>query len=377
MIKVCRGVLLAGALAMCAVLVVDGRVAAQGAAVGAQAEPVKITTVDGVELHGTFYKSAKTKAPTVIMLHALGDGAVASKAYRNLAETLQPKYSVLLFDFRGHGKSKEVDPTVFWKYATYNNPRTIKGGSPKKATIEYNDFDKAMYTPVLVNDIAAVKAYLDRRNDAGDCNTANTIIIGAESGAMLGAIWLNSQWSLTRMVPNPNNPLLPQQPAANPEGKDVIACIWLSITPKHGTFALSLTRTLDRPVKGNATPTVFMYADKDDVGGKIAKDLEAKLRVKDDKKHDFIRSYAIEGNTKLRGIALIQKSLKTDLAVVDYLDAVMEKKENEWGKHDFKTSQYRWLVGNPPLPGPFAKQLAPNTDANNLAFDGYERFFSR
>jgi hypothetical protein len=375
MINVSRGVLLAGVLAACAVLASADRVAAQGAA-GAppQGEPVKITTVDGVDLHGTFYKSAKTKAPVVIMLHALGDQAVNSKAYRNLAETLQPNYSVLLFDFRGHGKSKEIDPAIFWKHPL-NNQRTIKGANLKKTTIEYNDFIKEAYTPVLVNDIAAVKAYLDRRNDAGDCNTSSTILIGAETGAMLGTIWLNSEWHLTRMIPNPNNPVLMPVASPNPEGKDVIACIWLSLTSKHGSFSISLLRTLDTPVRVRATPTVFMSADKDEVGSKVAKELEKKLKVKDDKKYDYITAYPIQGNTTLKGINLIQKSLKTDAAVLEYLDQVVEKKGNEWGKRDFKTSQYMWLMNG--IPSRPAKQIGPNNDPNNLLFDGYERFYFR
>ena len=121
-------------------------------------DPVKITTVDGVDLHGLFFPSPKKDAPAVILLHPLGDTGM-TKSYTSLAESLQPNYSVMCFDFRGHGKSKDIDPVLFRKYP--GNQR-VKGG-PMKTTIEYGDFPKDYY-PVMCNDIAAVKAYLDRKN---------------------------------------------------------------------------------------------------------------------------------------------------------------------------------------------------------------------
>ena len=61
--------------------------------------------------------------------------------------------------------------------------------------------------PVLINDIAAVKCFLDRKNDTGACNTSSTILLGAETGATLGAIWLNAEWRRYKVVQNPVNPL--------------------------------------------------------------------------------------------------------------------------------------------------------------------------
>ncbi len=362
--NVCRGLLLLSLAAVVA-FACNGIVPAQGGEAG---EGVKITTVDGVELHGLFFQSSKKDAPTVIVLHAIGDSGT-KKVYLDLARTLQPNYSVMTFDFRGHGKSKEIDPEKFWAIPT--NAKLVKGFK-KKTSVELSDFNKAYY-PALVNDIAAVKAYLDRKNDTGACNTSSTILIGAETGATLGAIWLNSEWHLYRMIPNPNNPLLPPQLSPTPDGKDIIACIWLSASTKLGSWDVALSKALEIPVRVNACPTVFMYGDKDERGKTLANDLTKRLKVGDDKKYSYIAAYPVAGNTKLVGGNLLQKSLGTDKAIADYLEAVVEKKGNEWGKLDFATSQYVWK-------GTFgttwAKQI-PGQDSKNLNFSMYEQFLGR
>ncbi len=366
MMSVYRGVFLAGAVLALGIAIPPSQVPAQD---GKGGEAVKITTIDGVELHGTFYPGEKPKSPTIIMLHAIGDSAVNKKDYISLAQALQPNYAVMLFDFRGHGKSKDVTPE-FWKYKL--NFAGIKGANPKKMTIEFNELDKSYY-PVLINDIAAVKGFLDRRNDDKECNTSSTILIGAETGATLGAIWLNSQWHLTRMIPNPNGPFLPPQASPNPEGKDVIACIWLSPTSKlGGSNTVSLTRTLDVPVKMNGCSTVFMYGDKDDAGKTVCEALFSKLTVKDNPKFKFVVTYPVK-NTKLTGIALTRKTLGTDTAISDYLDSVVEKKANEWTKRDFKTSQYSWRMG----PGGLIPAKNPQFNMDNLSFDDYNKFIGR
>jgi len=365
MMSVYRSMFLAGAILALGLAIPPSPVPAQDGKAG---ESVKITTVDGVELHGMFFAGGKPKSPTVIMLHAIGDSAVNKKDYMSLAETLQPNYAVMLFDFRGHGKSKDVTQD-FWKYGP--NRAGIKGANPKKLSIEFSELEKSYY-PVLINDIAAVKAYLDRRNDGNECNTSSTILIGAETGATLGAAWLNAQWRLTRLIPNPINPLLPAQPSPNPEGKNVIACIWLSPTSKLGTGSVSLTKTLEVPVKFNGCPTVFMYGEKDDSGKTACETLAKNLTVKGDPKYKFVVTYPVE-KTKLVGIGLTRKTLGTDTVISDYLDGVVEKKANEWTKHDFKTSNYGWRMG----PGPLLPAKNAQLDMNNLSFDDYNKFIGR
>src|SRR5437899_238296 len=75
---------------------------------------VKFNTVDGVELHGVFYTSDRgKKAPCVMILPKIGSNS-SQEGWDQLATDLQKAgYAVLLFDYRGHGDSTNVDPG-FW-----------------------------------------------------------------------------------------------------------------------------------------------------------------------------------------------------------------------------------------------------------------------
>ena len=80
-------------------------------------EKVRFETADGVKLHGKFYRSPTKGAPAVLMLHNIGSGESSSKErWIELAKTLQYNFSVLTFDFRGHGESVEIDPSLYFKY---------------------------------------------------------------------------------------------------------------------------------------------------------------------------------------------------------------------------------------------------------------------
>jgi pimeloyl-ACP methyl ester carboxylesterase len=361
MMKVSRRLLVAAMLVALGGLSPTARIHAQAAAKG---EQKTITTIDGVSLHTTFYASPKKDAPTVILLHPLGDLGGHTKNCLSLAQALQPNYSVMTFDFRGHGKSKDIDAELFRKYQPNQH---VKGG-PNKTTIEFNDFPKTYY-PVLCNDIASVKAYLDRKNDTGACNTSSTILIGAETGATLGAIWLNAQWSLYRMVPDA---LLGPQIARDSEGKDVVACVWLSIAPKLGAVEISVARTLAVPVKDRATATVFIYGNGDPDGKRLATSLEKSLKDPKNNKFRYVVSYAPKGNTKLKGMKLLSPDLGTKNDIIDYLDDVVGKKNAESIKRDFRTTNFVWKLNGGLIP---AKQRA--ADMNNFLFESYGQFIGK
>ena len=208
--------------------------AATGSAAHAQenVDNVNILTVDGVKLRGQFYPATNKCLATVIMLHSIGEGkSMKAPEWQSLAKSLQKNgCSVLMFDFRGHGDSTEIaSPKDFWSLMP--NAKYVR--TKNKEEIDVKDFIKqgAYYLPVLCNDIAAARAYLERRNDnSKDCNTSTIVVIGADTGATLGAIWMNSEWNRYKIVPNANNPLRPEL-AKTPEGKDIIGAVFLSISP--------------------------------------------------------------------------------------------------------------------------------------------------
>jgi hypothetical protein len=337
---------------------------AQGPA--SKGENVRIPTVDGVELHGTLYASPKKGAPTVILLHALDTDNSQKKGWVSLAETLQPNFSVMAFDFRGHGKSTTlVDAPLFWANPT--NAKGVKLNPKDKGTINFKDFAKTYY-PVLINDIAAVKAYLDRRNDAGVVNTASTFVIGAETGATLGAIWLNSEWHRYKLIPAQMFGFPPTQ-APQPEGKEIIGAVWLSMSPTLGSRSVLLSGTLEIPCKQNATATVFIYGDQDTKGKDFAKAVEKSIKVKTSKQHDFIGGAEIKG-TSLKGSGLLQKSLPTEAAIFDYLKNVTAERSNEPYEREFMKTQYVWRNPGTNVTVP---ARATSTD-KNLVYQTYDKY---
>jgi alpha-beta hydrolase superfamily lysophospholipase len=164
-------------------------------------EKVRFETADQVTLRGTFYPSNRgTKAACALLLHQLG-GNSRQEGWDDLAKKLQQKgFAVLGFDFRGHGDSVDVNPDGFWKVPAN---RTLKNFRPTKPgdKISYRDFTTLQNYLMLVNDITAAKRFLDSKNDSQDCNAANVVVIGAESGATLGALWVATEWQRRQVNP--------------------------------------------------------------------------------------------------------------------------------------------------------------------------------
>jgi len=326
-------------------------------------EKVRFTTVDGVEIHGTFFPSSKRTPPTVLILHALGEDS-KKKGYVSLAEELQKNgFAVMTFDFRGHGDSKEVS-NDFWLPQYAFNKAYVK--SRNANAIEFKDFAKNYY-PVLVNDIAAAKAFLDRKNDSGACNTSSFILVGAETGATLGALWQHSEWFRYKMIPPPMFGF-PAKPDSRPEGKDIICSIWLSITPSLGVKTVTLSSLMERSSKIQATPTLLLYGEGDAKGKELNKLLEKALKVaKEKEKYRYTMSYGVK-DTDLKGVGLLQPSLATDKAITEYLQEVVQNKGNEWVEREFRKTQYVWQLQGKLVPA----RVQPTE--MNLVYDTYEKF---
>jgi hypothetical protein len=335
-------------------------------------EPLNIETVDGVKLKAIFYPSSMQGAPTVIMLHPIGEGKHMKNAeWKSLAEYLQSKnFSVMTFDFRGHGDSTTIaDPKAFWGLLANKAVKT-----KDLQAIEVKDYmaNGKAYLPVLINDIAAVRAYLDRRNDdRKDCNTSNLIVIGADQGATLGAIWINSEWYRYKFTPNP---MFPQrldlgQFATKSEGPDIVAAVFLTIEKDLKGRPVKIDAQLRNACKENGMACLFMSGTK---GADWNKGIADKLKPKkESEKHKFIGDYALK--TDLTGVKLLQKGLETDAAIAKYLDGVMDGRKCERMDRSFKDSYYLWKMG----PNPNAWLKARNDKSKmTLNFDDYGKFIA-
>ena len=345
-------------------------------------DKVRITTVDGVDLHAKFYACTSGKIknpPTILMLHPLGVGeSSAKKNWVALAEKLQEKASVLTFDFRGHGLSTDIAPETFWKIKFNQMPQHVKDVNKailgNKASLEFKELQKAYY-PAIINDIAACKAYLDRKNDGGSCNTSSFILVGAETGATLGAIWLNSEWHRHRLIQHPVTLLM--LPDTKAEGQDVIACVWLSIRSQLGDRGVSIGNTLSIPLKDRAVPMVFIYGEDDDSAKGVANGALKFLTGKQKSKFPFTAAVPV-AKTKLAGVGLLERSTGVEKAIADYLfggdkaDGVVDAKGREWQEREFRKTQYVWRL--PGTPATATGVPAKMLNDTNFLFNDYVKY---
>lgn len=299
----------------------------------AQAKPQEISfeTADKVELKGTFFAGGGKNAPAVILLHELGSDR-SKGGWEALGKKLSGDgFAVLAFDFRAHGDSTTVDPKYFWNNA--NNSRTFKP-TKTRDKIGLPDLMKnqKFYLPVLVNDIIAAKRYMDQRNDSEDCNTSNTIVIGAKEGAALGAIWISRELTRRRMIPNPFNPMLPPQfdPKGRMEGEDIRSAIWLSIPEKLG--ADSMATILKNPAIRDKIPMAFFYGEKDELHAKAAQSI---YNAMGGKSLDATKVRVKDKTASAGGELLGKEGLGTEDDISAYIKTVMDRKaEKPWARRD-------------------------------------------
>lgn len=289
---------------------------------------IPFKTFDGVTLQGTFYPNPAGKMDAVVLLLHEPDlkkgGSSQQEGWADLAASLQAKgYAVLMFDFRGFGESKEVDPSIFWKQN--QNKNYIRGSLKQGGVIDHKNFN-SRYLPYLVNDIAAAKAFLDRRNDDKECNSSNLIVIGAGEGATLGALWMANE-ARRRKDKNPPNALIPSPPnLAEPESKDLAAGIWLSMSPRLGGINVPMSRLVIEVSRDQKVPMAFVYGKSDGVADNFARDLVRYINPKGSKDKDFkFTNVNPIPDTKLAGHKLLGKGSDTETFIVNkYLPSVLE-----------------------------------------------------
>jgi hypothetical protein len=287
---------------------------------GQQAKPerVRFETVDKVEIHGTYYASdKKNEAPCALLLHPV-TGTSQLGGWDSLALALQKKgFAVLTFDFRGHGGSKNVEKTFWLNPVNQRGIKTFSATNPREK-IDFKDFNKSYYYPYLINDIAAAKEFLDNRNDQGECNSANLVLIGADTGATLGALWLREECCRYRVIGGGLQP----QADTKPEGKkDVVCAVWLSINPSLGGSQVSPSHLLTLPGQ-MSIPMAFVYGDGDSKGKQLATTLFRRMKAFRDAPK-LTGAQAIEKAGKLTGEKLLRSSLGTEDWIVKYADSVI------------------------------------------------------
>ncbi len=340
-----------------AVLVVALSAAVASAQNQAAPEEKSFKTADGVKLRGLFYKSPKGgSAPVVLMLHAYKanpDEAVWADTAKMLVGL---GYNVLRFDFRGHGKSTDVDPAEFWVNPINKAQVALGPGMTHatKNTIKYVDF-KPNYYPMLVQDLAAARNLIDQMNDTGEVNASSIYLLGAGEAAQLGLFFIATEWLRERTKPNVGVPpqyVSPRRalfPGADPAGQDYAGAVWLGPTKAPGMTPTELRNWVVSPyaVKMRAeTPMLFLYGEKDKAAESMAKTLYDNVLMVNAKaspggiklprpEQTFLRDIKGSGNA---GVKLLGNNLGTEKMIEDFLREVDKerkgktRKAREWEK---------------------------------------------
>ena len=290
-----------------------GAALAPAAARAQKSEEVQFDTTDKVELHGTFYPSMKSKAPCVILLHKLG-GNRDEHGWDQLAQVLQKDYAVLRFDFRGHGDSTNVEPG-FWRFP---NNALIKGAARMPQKISYKDFPPG-YLPVPANDVQSAKRYLDTQSDSGACNSANVIVIGAEEGAAIGALWIASEWDRRRFTKSSFGQWI-LDPQGRVEGESIAAAAWLSMPKTLSGMHVGLWLKGSNNRVRDKVPMVFFYGLQDTKAQKAADALYSELKRVSSRDKLTELTVLRSKSTKLSGADLLgKKDFKTEDDILVYL----------------------------------------------------------
>jgi hypothetical protein len=297
-------------------------------------ENVRFSTFDGVQLWGTWYRSAKGKdAPCVLLLHHRGERRT-QPSWDALALRLQEQgYAVLSFDFRGHGDSTSVDER-FWQHAANKNGVRV-GPDMGKDTIRADDFGRE-YHPVLANDVAAARNFLDILNDQGKCNSSTVLLVGTQEGATLGALWLCAECCRHQVAS-----IKPARLEKVPEGKQVAAAVWLNPSLTLDGKSVPLMDWLTRTGRDHKVPMTMVYGGRDanaaDLAGVFLKETAPGPTTQ-----------TVMPGTRLAGNALLDQN-GTEAAIVGYLEGVLkDRPAPAWASRDVERKMYYWVL--PPVP---------------------------
>jgi hypothetical protein len=301
---------------------------------------VDFQTVDMVRLRGWLYPSPKggKVSPCILMLHEPGQHS-DGEGWQGLARALQRAgCSVVTFDFRGHGRSRQVvSLPSFWKEQVnakvlasvrLEMRKRARGGGRAPFVLDHTTFPN-VYQPWFIQDLVAARLWLDEQHEKGALNTSNLIVVAAGESTALMTIWLRLEHS---RFANYGKHL-----SAAPEGNDVVASVWLG-QPGLTNHTVAFNRALDTLVRERTFPVCFVYGKDDRAvgGGTLTSTVRAleRRRTFGDGKSQVVEK-AIR-NARVAGQQLLRSDLDTEKEVIDYVTTFLKK-------HKFKVWAARGL----------------------------------
>jgi pimeloyl-ACP methyl ester carboxylesterase len=294
-----------------------------------EVQKVAFHTADGVTLVGSWYPGAKGQdSPCAMLLHEARESRRVP-GWDGLARALQDKgFAVLAFDFRGHGDSSAVART-FWDEPTN---RTLVRGRVGD-TVSFKGFDDR-YWPVLVNDIAAARMFLDQKNDLKECNASRVVLIGAQEGAALGVLWLAAEWSRYEVIPGALTRL--------PEGKTVTGVVCLSLGPTLLGRASKVPDCLQIVAGDRKLPVAMLFSGDDAGSADFARQTLRDLRLR--MGNPGLTGLRSIPGTRGMGHHLLQGGETADKIILHQVVTFDEQSTARWAARESDKKAYIWQV---------------------------------
>jgi alpha-beta hydrolase superfamily lysophospholipase len=176
------------------------------------AEERVIQTTDGVYLsvHLWIPKNANKELPVVVLMHMRGR---SQRDWFPFAKYLSENgFAACTFDFRGHGESRDVDPTIYKPPAAAMKLAEARGSGPDERVVPQGSRELLKPPPsaertekinerdefrtgrelafALVEDVRTIKEFLLTRHNDGQFNIRRLGMVGAELGAMIAQQWM-------------------------------------------------------------------------------------------------------------------------------------------------------------------------------------------
>jgi hypothetical protein len=301
----------------------------------AEPETVGVDTPDGLRLAGTWYRGDGGKdSDCVLLLHNYGAKYSSNTPeWENLALALQKEgFSVLKFDLRGHGNARNNPKTVnvpkdfaMWKFNEKAGVGRLHPDNPPKSLVLNVDKFQPSYYPYLINDIAAGRYFLDKRNDQGQCNSGRINVICDRQICPLAMYWLAIEFTRNgKYKQNINDFAAPKHDA----GTDIMSMICLSYQ-EHGTLPWTF---INKQANGdmmagikNKVSVLLVDNEKADKAGGVGGSNEWFKRwgILGKKSDTDIRKYvmAVPKSESLSGIDLLsaKKQLGVETEIIEFL----------------------------------------------------------
>jgi hypothetical protein len=338
-------------------------------------QAVQFVAADQVTLHGLLYPGAKRKeGACVLLVHDLGQPHRGGEL-AGLAQGLQAAgHTVLQFDLRGHGDSREMAPG-FWKVPVNRSLpgyRAMNAGGRAPSTIDVRGFPPE-YSPWLIHDLAAARAFLDERHDDADSpvHAGNLVVVGVGEGATLSVLWLAAEFRRHAARPGFGGGI--PELEKEPEIKRVRGAVWLSMAATLGRREMSsLPEWLKDAGRYGEVPMTFLFGMDDSAGAARSRAFAKRLEDNPGRRPPTV-AQAIPG-TALAATDLLHPDLDTEKTIVACVEAALQGRETKWAARGFAVGESFWhFPDTAPLParlrGPRGLQLIP-LDRLNIRFPG-------